>query len=266
LRIQSGIKKVERNEVQFTFLNHSVAAEKTSTNYVKAVTSLNMNQTPALELVRLLQNAYPKCSQFDGTCKKHGIECHPTSGHIPRGYAGAFGKLDDVKLVLILAEPGGPGTSESYDISTSRPRLVREIAAGVACTIRAPGGSAFHVNLQTILNKCWPGLSFEEQMKRTWITESVLCSAKVSAGPLKKDVAKACAETYLQRQLALFPGRFVACLGGKAEQRMKWAGLPYNFKAGAPGLPGGNFKSSKESWAKLGKQFQRYLRGNPATV
>ena len=38
----------------------------------------------------------------------------PASSHIPRGFSGAEGSLDDVLLVMVFAEPGFPLMGESY--------------------------------------------------------------------------------------------------------------------------------------------------------
>lgn len=38
----------------------------------------------------------------------------PTKGHVPRGFCGAMGKLTDVKIVVICAEPGDPHDKEDY--------------------------------------------------------------------------------------------------------------------------------------------------------
>jgi hypothetical protein len=36
--------------------------------------------------------------------------------------------------------------------------------------------SGHHANVRVVLDLCWPDLDLREQMKRTSITESVLCS------------------------------------------------------------------------------------------
>ena len=48
------------------------------------------------------------------------------------------------------------------------------------------GKDQFHRNIRDILNDCWPGLSFKEQLRRTWVTESVLCSASVECGSIPR--------------------------------------------------------------------------------
>jgi len=214
--------------------------------------------TPTSELGQILAGAYPRCKSLKGNCTR--IRCDATAGFIPRGFTGAFGRLSDVKLVLVLAEPGNPkeGT-ESYKMrNRSGEELVAQVAGGVAGAIK-DGKSAFHKNLREILDACWPQTDFDEQMKRTWITESVLCSSKKAADPLPRQVERTCAEMYLAPQIRILPEAFVVCLGGKAAQRMSAAGLRYDLKAGAPGLPGGNFKSSKESWKRVGQAFKKHL-------
>ncbi len=36
----------------------------------------------------------------------------------------------------------------------------------------------FHRNLTKLIDLCWPDMDFEEQMCKTWITDSCLCSSK----------------------------------------------------------------------------------------
>jgi hypothetical protein len=40
---------------------------------------------------------------------------NPKAGHVPRGFCGAISTPDDVKLVLITAEPGDPHAEENHE-------------------------------------------------------------------------------------------------------------------------------------------------------
>jgi len=40
----------------------------------------------------------------------------------------------------------------------------------------------YHRNVRKILDACFPGLGFAEQMRRAWITDAYLCSAPVEGG------------------------------------------------------------------------------------
>ena len=220
---------------------------------------MSIEVTPSPSLVAILNEAYPKCPKHHSVCREHKVEWREKGGHVARGFTGAGGAISEVQLVLILAEPGNPGDGESYNGREAN--LVRQIATGVANAIRnwEETGSIFHRNLAIILNECWPGLSLEEQLRRTWITESILCSAPVSSGPINKAVGQACGELFLERQLALFPNAFVVCLGRKAEQRLSYIGLEANEWAAAPGKPGGLTKKAQRSWVRVGRLFRRHL-------
>jgi hypothetical protein len=181
-------------------------------------------------------------------------------GHIPRGFCGAFGSLSDIALVLVLAEPGNPPVGqEKYDTNKSPETLIADIASGVFAAIR-DRCSPFHSNIQLILDCCWPGLSLLDQLKRTWITESVLCSANVACAKVPESAEQACADTYLRQQLAILPDRYIAGLGRKAQHRMDSTKIKFHFPAAAPGLPGGNDPRSKQSWVDLGRSFRDHIQ------
>jgi hypothetical protein len=38
----------------------------------------------------------------------------PEEGHVPRGFCGATGSPEDVRLVVVSAEPGDPHESEAH--------------------------------------------------------------------------------------------------------------------------------------------------------
>jgi len=70
--------------------------------------------SPCAELRELLLPAYAPCRHFDGNC--HCVaRWDPGKGHVPRGFVGALGSLDEVKLVLVAAEPGDPLPGETYE-------------------------------------------------------------------------------------------------------------------------------------------------------
>jgi hypothetical protein len=93
--------------------------------------------------------------------------------------------------------------------------VVDTLATGIGNTFRN-GQSAFHSNVRRVLNYCWPGLSFDEQFRRTWITEGVLCSAAETTRSVPRVVENECASRYLIPQLDLLPKAFVIALGDKA--------------------------------------------------
>jgi hypothetical protein len=174
----------------------------------------------------------------------------PQAGHVPRGFCGATGRLSEVDLVLITAEPGDPFADQNHADAS----IDSVVAFSVACLRdrRTP----FHSNMREILDLCFPDVSFEEQLRRTWRTNSVLCSAEVEGGAVPRRVEETCIGEYLTRQLALIPQAVVAALGRKAQRRLARHGIP-----ALPALHPSSRKSSAEkraSWKALAKKVHRH--------
>jgi hypothetical protein len=156
--------------------------------------------------------------------------------------------VEVVRLVLVCAEPGNPYDEECYEPPSGEPGDVLRMVYTASCRHLEQPADQFAQNLRDILNMAWPGLSFEEQLRRTWITESVLCSADVEGGPVPPAVEEECANRYLRAQLALFPGARIVALGGKAQQRLQRAGLTGFERAWAASPPGCNRSEARDSW------------------
>ena len=188
---------------------------------------------PNPELRTVLLAAYSPCNAFAGPCS--AMRWDPARGHVPRGFFGATSALEDVELVLVCAEPGDPHASESHAGSSAGEML--DSAYDYAYNCFKTGTDLFHRNVQLILNLCFPGSSFDEQMRRAWITDSVLCSARVEGGSVPASAARACRSRYLEAQLDLLPNAVVAALGSKARDRLAGYGrevIPA-FAAAPPG-------------------------------
>jgi hypothetical protein len=134
--------------------------------------------------------AFEPCACFQNVCS--GMRWAPELGHVPRGFYGAFGSPSEVELVLVFAEPGDPHDGESHDGCDS--------AYDYTGTVFLNGKDQFHRNVRLILESCWPGTSFEEQMRKTWLTDSVLCSAVKEGVPVASRVTDACGTRYLKRR------------------------------------------------------------------
>lgn len=115
----------------------------------------------------------------------------------------------------------------------------------------ADGKDLFHRNIRTLLNLCWPQLTFEEQMRKTWITDSVLCSAPKECGPVHRDMEQACAFRFLVPQLRQFPSALVVALGRKADERLRRAGITGFEYAYSVAPPGCNHKPARTSWERV---------------
>jgi hypothetical protein len=113
----------------------------------------------------------------------------------------------------------------------------------------------FHRNVRHILDLCWPGVRFDKQLERVWMTESVLCSAPRECGSVPRVTEQACGERYLLRQLALFPNAIVVALGGKAQARLRRLRYTDFLSVGAAAPPGCNHENVRESWNMIPKQL-----------
>lgn len=194
-------------------------------------------------LLKVLKPAYPRCPGFDGVCSPR-MTFNPGKGHLPRGFRGATGSLEEVELVLVYAEPGDPGTNEVHTGMESVLKIAMTPVAGIK-------NSLFHANLQHILNLCWPNMEPARQMRRVWMTESVLCSAEKPTGYIPVGIVRECGERYLLRQLKLFPSALVVALGNKAQNRLRMIGYTNFLAVGSVAPPGGNYLSVKESWKAI---------------
>jgi len=171
----------------------------------------------------------------------------PSEGHVPRGFLGATADLNDVELILVFAEPGNPQADEVH--------TGMESAIHYAFHYHQRQQDQFHRNVRQVLDLCWPGISFETQLSRVWMTESVLCSAKRECGPVSSSTERACGERYLLRQLALFPNALIVTLGTKAKRRLRALGLKDFLAVGAVAPPGCNQAKVRDSWRRIPEEL-----------
>jgi hypothetical protein len=90
------------------------------------------------------------------------------AGHVPRGFYGALDTISEVKLVLVTAEPGDPYPGQNYEADGTADSRLDSLCRST-WEFFAHGKDLFHRNLRRILDLCWPGLSFREQMCKTWM-------------------------------------------------------------------------------------------------
>lgn len=199
--------------------------------------------TPNKKLVEILRPVYRPCPGFKAGCA--GVaRWAPAQGHVPRGFVGAPGPLNEVKVVILLAEPGDPHAVESYQ---SRNQL--EQTCKYTFRVLSEGTDPFHRNLKYVLNRLFPGLFLQDQLRKAWITETYLCSAPQETGPVPRVAENECVSRYLAHQLKLFAGLPVIALGGKAYERAKRVpGVRNLKKAFSVGPPGSNQRKAKPSW------------------
>jgi hypothetical protein len=213
-----------------------------------------MRYRPCDELLDVLAPAFEPCVMFGHACSGSAT-WDPARGYVPRGFLGALGSIEEVEVVIIVAEPGDPLPGESHEITGD---LVTDIERVCHYAYDHLEGrrSQFHSNMRHLLDDIYPGLSLREQLRRVWITESVLCSAHVESGTIPRVSEEACVDRYLARQLALLPGRPHVPFGRKARERAGRRGLavhPREFRALAP--PGARTGSRNDAAQYISRRF-----------
>ena len=206
---------------------HDISSSVRSLN--KAVTEPSRFR-PSPELVEILAPALEPCRHFAGACA--GIaRWDPVHGHVPRGFTGAFGTLDEIELVLVVSEPGDPFDDEHYDPESSPIEHIETTAEKSFhhLSLRERHTGRFNTNFCRILDACWPDLSRYEQLRRTWRAESYLCSAPRQGGDVPKASWSVCGRDYLAPQLPLLVDRAMVACGGKAQRRLGRSGSLDSF-------------------------------------
>jgi hypothetical protein len=161
-------------------------------------------------------------------------------------------------MVLVTAEPGDPYEDESFDPAAGPEGLLRAACEHVYGVLR-DGRDAYQRNISYILGGCFPGLTFDEQMQRTWLTDSVLCSAPKEGGRVDPLVHRECRRRFLEAQLGLFPRALVVALGGKAQRRLRdWPGVVGAYAVAPPGC---NLRAARPSWDRVIEAFHTHVRG-----
>lgn len=204
---------------------------------------------PCPQLMEALLPAFAPCSHFGDTCA--GIaRWAPENGHVPRGFIGGFGSLEEIDLVLIIAEPGDPLKGEHHDVEGNDPGAVINRVVGYVFEQFETQRTQFQRNLRRILDGCWPDMPLRDQLCRTWVTESYLCSAPRESGPVPSASAEACVHDYLAPQIALLADRAVVACGKKAQRRLRLVGGD-RLDVGAVAPPAGNLPRVRAEWGAI---------------
>ncbi|WP_188262715.1 hypothetical protein [Azospirillum tabaci] len=207
-------------------------------------------------MLDVLRPAY-RCRHFDGACRRAVYE--PEAGYVPRGSLGATGTLEEVRLVLVIAEPSPPDPGETY-AGTGDEILAQTFAKAYDSygNPSSPDHSVHHRNVRFVMSQVWGDIPFDGQLRRTWITQSYLCSLPSVTGDTTLGAQRTCAHDYLAKQLALFPNRVVIALGRKAERRLGLINCS-PIAANAVGKPEGVKPRARESWIAAAAQARRAL-------
>jgi len=225
-----------------------------------SIVSYSMPLPP--KLAAILNPAYRPCPHLGGACKD--LVWDPEHGRVPRGYFGAPCSVSDIELVIVLAEPSSPVETKDRKEDYSWLADCADIASAMAdCLtkrfLNRDSNDVFARNLASIIQHCWTPLDLETAIQRTWVTESVLCSAKNPCDPILPEAERTCGENYLVRELRLFPTAFLVALGRKAQNRLHALGYEPTY-APSPAKPSGNWHSSKDAWARLGERFHEWRK------
>jgi|tagenome__1003787_1003787.scaffolds.fasta_scaffold20971097_2 hypothetical protein len=190
---------------------------------------------PCPELVAILAPAYEPCRHFAGACARVA-RWRPVEGHVPRGFTGAFGTLDEIELVLVVGEPGDPFHDERYESERSPVEQIEKTAEfSFHALERRDGG--FSKAFRRILDFCFPEQCRYEQMRRTWKAESYLCSARREGGHIPRASLSVCGHDYLAPQLELLADRAIVACGNEVRDRIKALGFTESQFLHVPALP-----------------------------
>ena len=205
-----------------------------------------MNISPHPALLDVLRKAYLPCSNIDvcsGVCRE--AKWRPACGHIPRGFLGATGDLEEVELVMLFAEPSDPHGDECYDPEADPNELLAasvKHAYGCFSDCKDP----IHRKTRWFMKRLYPDLSFDEQLRRVWIAQSRLCSRGSESDTI-------CATRYLAPQIGLLQNARVVAFGGKAQRRMRRVAKHDGMNADwlcAHSLAARNLQEARPTWEK----------------
>ena len=208
-----------------------------------------MRYTPCPEIMDLLLPAVQPCANFGADCAGVAI-WDPENGHVPRGFVGALGELSDVELVLMTAEPGDPLPHERYEQPADPVELMESICR-YSLEQFVAGTTLFHKNIRRILDSCWPQVTLEDQLRKTWFVDTYLCSARVEGGTVPAKSWRRCGIDYLGPQLRLLSDRAIVALGRKAQKRTQAAFDGKFLGVGSAAPPGCHWPGVRQSWETI---------------
>ena len=137
------------------------------------------------------------CSNF-GVCDQAVYD--PEKGHVPRGFSGATGSLDEVYLVIVSAQPGSPFEKEEYSGDHER-----DVEAVLGAPHLEPSASPYHKNIRTFLDVVFQNVSsdFYRQLNHVWVTQSRHCSIVEEPEGKKSRTSENLSVLYVQGHILL---------------------------------------------------------------
>jgi hypothetical protein len=205
---------------------------------------------PNKQLVRILEQAYP-CAGFETSCRSMCWE--PLKGLTPAGYIGATHSIGEVEVMFVLSEPYEAAERQPLAPDTTPFQHVTHSCRQLYLGLMAQQDQ-FHRNLRFILEQFFPNLELNDQLKRCWITPTILCSTAHDSSALSEDVFRQCRRQFFIKQLQLFPRATKVALGSKAAEFLK----PYCefLSATQPSPPACNHRGTREGWVSIGRQYR----------
>lgn len=144
---------------------------------------------------------------------------------------------------MVFSEPGHPHHNEHYDPDVA-PTALLEAGLRHVYDCFKNSTDLFHRNVRWFMSQLYPDLTFDQQLRKVWLTEGRLCSIDVEIGSTRD---RTCASTYLSRQISLLNNASVVAFGGKAKSYL--GGLRLSaIEAYALAPPGANHSPAKPSW------------------
>ena len=156
---------------------------------------------------------------------------------------------------MVFSESGHPHAQERYNTKSTPEQLLNESLSYVYECF-ASGTDAFHRNARWFIDQLYPNQSFDQQLRRVWLTEGRLCSIAKEIG---STTDRTCSSSYLVHQISALPNAVVVAFGRKAQHYLK--GLKVDFiKAYALSPPGANHKPAKPSWEAAIAKIKHHKR------
>ena len=146
-------------------------------------------------------------------------------------------------MVMVFSEPGHPHGGEGYDAHSGPESLLR---SGMQYTYNCHQSSTdqFHKNVRWFMSEVFPSLTFDQQLRRVWLTEGRLCSIEKEIG---STTDATCASNYLVRQIKVLSNATVVAFGRKARRYLEGIGTSF-IRAYALSPPGANRAEARPSW------------------
>ena len=222
-----------------------------------------MSGKPDHALKEILLPALQPCEHFKGACSGFCV-WDPSIGQIPRAFGGGHSDPSKIRLVIVTAEPGRPTDGESYsgspgEMFDQHVRLLEQIFRDDSRRLNGKP-APFHKNLKFLLELCWGPVSWEEIFKRTWFTNSVICSLPQGKREFPIRIRDRCGETFLRPQIDLCKNAFVLALGRPARERMARLNIRMDATAQHPSARPNT--KPKESWKGAAEIFRSWLKKN----